>query len=399
MTGPGEVGPGETEAADGGTVGTDAGPGAEAGTDAGTDTGTGTEAPPRAAVREVDLDWRSVAWAMAALVGLVALTGLVGAAPRALTVLGVGTLLALGLDPLVTRAEGRLNGRRGAAVAVVVAGLALAAGSIFALLAPRALEQGRALGRDVDRVVRQINALPVVGDDLERAGAADAVDRWLRALPDRLEGDDTPIGDALIRVADGLLIGGLTVLVTVALLLDGPRLVRGVCRAIPADRRARARRIGRLAYDTVGRYVAGSLVVACVAGTATLVAGLLLQVPLTPMVAVWVAVFDLVPQIGGAAGGIPFVLLGLTRGAGTAAACAVFFVLYLQFENNVLSPLVVGRAVRLSPLATMTAALVGVSAGGVVGALMAVPVVAAAKVVYVEMRSPATAAAASAGTT
>jgi predicted PurR-regulated permease PerM len=61
-------------------------------------------------------------------------------------------------------------------------------------------------------------------------------------------------------------------------------------------------------------------------------------------------------------------------------------VLYLQFENNILSPLIVGRAVRLSPLATMTAALVGVSAGGVVGALLAVPVVAAAKVVYVELR-------------
>jgi predicted PurR-regulated permease PerM len=152
-------------------------------------------------------------------------------------------------------------------------------------------------------------------------------------------------------------------------------------------------RLGRLAYATVARYIAGSLLVAAVAGVATLVAGLLLRVPLTPLIAVWVAIFDLVPQIGGAAGGIPFVLLGLTRGAGTAAACAVFFILYLQFENHVLSPLIVGRAVKLSPPATMTAALVGVSAGGVVGALLAVPVVAAAKAVYVELRTPPAAAA------
>jgi predicted PurR-regulated permease PerM len=105
---------------------------------------------------------------------------------------------------------------------------------------------------------------------------------------------------------------------------------------------------------------------------------------------VWVALWDLVPQIGGAAGGIPFVLLGLTRGAGTAVACAVFFVLYLQLENHVIQPLVVGRAVKLSPPATMTAALVGVSAGGVVGALLAVPFVAAAKVVYTEVRPTTT---------
>jgi putative heme transporter len=170
-------------------------------------------------------------------------------------------------------------------------------------------------------------------------------------------------------------------------LLDGERLLRGGRRLVPAARREQADRIGRLAYSTVGRYAAGSLFVAVVAGAAVLVAGLVLRVPLTPLLAVWVAVFDLVPQIGGAVGGIPFVLLGLTRGAGTAVACAVFFVLYLQFENHVLSPLIVGRSVKLSPPATMAAALVGVSAGGVVGALLAVPVVAAAKAVYLELRA------------
>jgi predicted PurR-regulated permease PerM len=109
-------------------------------------------------------------------------------------------------------------------------------------------------------------------------------------------------------------------------------------------------------------------------------------VPLAPLLALWVAMFDLVPQIGGAAGGIPFVLLGFSRSATTGVICAVFFVLYLQFENHVLSPMVVGRSVKLSPPATMTAALVGVSAGGVVGALLAVPLVAAAKAAYVELR-------------
>ncbi|MGH9225241.1 MAG: AI-2E family transporter [Acidimicrobiales bacterium] len=337
-------------------------------------------------VREVDLDWHSVVWGMAAFVALVAATNLVRSAPRALTVLAVGTLLALGLDPLVTRVQRAIGDRRGAAVAIVMVGLLVGAGLIMALLAPRAIDQGRELGSDIDRVVGQLNELPVIGDDLERAGAAETVQRWVEDLPGRLQGDDTPIGGALVRLADGLLVAGFTVVVTIALLLDGPRLVRAVCRLVPVRHRGRAERVGRLAYATVGRYVAGSLVVACVAGTATLVAGLLLRVPLAPLVAVWVAIFDLVPQIGGAAGGIPFVLLGLTRGAGTAVACAVFFVLYLQFENNVLSPLIVGRAVSLSPLATMTAALVGVSAGGVVGALLAVPVVAAAKVVYLELR-------------
>jgi predicted PurR-regulated permease PerM len=138
----------------------------------------------------------------------------------------------------------------------------------------------------------------------------------------------------------------------------------------------------------VGKYVAGSLLVALVAGLCTLIAGLALGVPLTPLLAMWVMVWDLVPQIGGAMGGIPFVLFAFTQGAPTGLACAAFFVIYLQLENNVLQPLVVGQAVKLSPPATMTAALIGVSAGGVVGALLAIPLLGAAKAIYLELRPP-----------
>src|SRR5690606_31256054 len=91
-------------------------------------------------------------------------------------------------------------------------------------------------------------------------------------------------------------------------------------------------------------------------------------------------------QIGGAVGGIPFGVLSLTQGPAVGLACAVFFILYLQFENHLLSPLIVGRSVELSPPATMPAALVGVSAAGVVGALVSVPLLGAAKAIYMELR-------------
>lgn len=341
-------------------------------------------APP---VRVVDLDWRSVVVAMAGVVALVAVAAVVREAPRAVTVLAIGTLLALALSPLVSRAQAVL-GRRSPAVAVVLLGVTSLAVAGAVLLGPPAIEQARDLSHDVDRVARQVEDLPVVGDDLHRAGAADTIRRWVDDLPKRLSGDATPLQDAARRAADGLVAAAFTILVTVTLLLDGPRLLDRARLLLPPGRRAQAERLGDLAYQVVGRYVAGSVLVAAVAGLSVLTAGLVLGIPLTPLLALWVAIFDLVPQIGGAVGGIPFVLLALTEGAGTAVVAAIFFLLYLQFENHVLSPLVVGRAVRLSPPATMTAALVGVSAGGVVGALVAVPVVAAVKVAYVELRDP-----------
>jgi predicted PurR-regulated permease PerM len=346
--------------------------------------------PARPVVREVDLDWRSVLVALAAFVVLLAITGVVGAVPRTLAALAVGTILALALDPVVGKVSTRLGIGRAGAVAVVLAMAGVAVALLALLLVPPAIRQARDLGSELPEVVAELGNLPLVGDDLEEAGVPERVRESIEDLPDRLAGDTTPLERAARSAADGLLAAAVTMLFALTLLVDGHRLLRGARRLVPPAERPRADRVARLAYEVVGRYVAGSLTVAAVAGIAVLIAGLALGVPLTPLAAAWVAIWDLVPQIGGAAGGIPFVLLGLTQGVGTGVACAVFFILYLQLENHVLGPLLVGKAVKLSPPATMTAALVGVSAGGVVGALLAVPVVGAAKAVYLEARPPPT---------
>lgn len=337
-------------------------------------------------VRVVELDWRSVALVLAAFVALVALIALLQSAPRTVAALGVAVVLALGLDPMVEAVRRRLRLGRAPAVAAVVAGAASVVAVLGLLLLPPAVRQARDLGAELPSVVAELGSLPVVGDDLVDAGVPGQVERAVRDLPARLAGDTTPLEDAARSAADAVVAALVTGLLAVSLLVDGERLLRGARRLLPPAARPRAERAASLAYAVVGRYVAGSLMVAGVAGVAVLVAGLALGVPLTPLAAAWVTVWNLVPQIGGAAGGIPFVLLGLTQGVGTGLACAAFFVVYLQVENNVLGPLLVGQAVRLSPPATMTAALVGVSAGGVVGALLAVPLVGASKAVYLELR-------------
>lgn len=339
-------------------------------------------------VREVDLDWRTTLVLLAAFVVLLAVTGLVRAVPRTITALGVALVLALALDPAVTLVRRRLRLARPAAVSVVLAALVALFAVVGMLLVPPAVEQARDLGNEVPRVVDDLGDLPIIGDDLREADVPERLRRGIEELPERLAGDTAPLERTARRVADGLLSVSLMLLLAVCLLLDGPRLLDRLVRLVPAPRRARLQTVGRLSYRVVGHYVAGSLAVAGIAGLTVLGVGLVLGVPLTPLAAAWVALWDLVPQIGGAAGGIPFVLLGFSQGVATGMACAVFFVVYLQIENHVLGPLLVGQAVKLSPPATMIAALIGVSAGGVVGALVAVPVAGAAKAAYVELRPP-----------
>jgi predicted PurR-regulated permease PerM len=333
----------------------------------------------------VDLDWRSVAVFLAAFVALAAFNGLVRNATRSLTWIGLGTLLALALDPLVSR-QARARGGRRMAVATVLAGFLLALILLAGLFGPPAAREARDLSKDLPGVVADLETLPIIGHDLEKNHVSDKVERFLNDLPKRLSGDTTPIENAGRSLASGALAAIATILAAVTVLLDGERLVARMRRLVPARHRDTADRIGRLAYRSIGQYFAGSVLVAGVAGVAVTSVGLILGVPLAPLAGAWVAVFDLVPQIGGAVGGVPFVLLGLTHSATVGIACAIFFVLYLQFENNILSPLVVGKSVDLSPPATMTAALVGVSAAGVVGALVAVPLLGAAKAVYLELR-------------
>ena len=337
----------------------------------------------------VDLDWRSLAALAGAVAAVVVIAGAFRSMPRTLAALGVSVVLALGLDPLVSRLARRLAGARAAALAIVLGAVVALFAVVGLVLVPPAARQARDLGDDLPTVLQDLTNLPLVGDAIDDAGVPERLESTIRELPDRLLGDDTPLLRIGQRAADGLLAVTVTLLFLVTLLLDGERLALASRRLVPRRHRDRAHRLAEVTYRVVGKYVAGSLLVALVAGLCNLIAGLVLGVPLAPLLALWVMVWNLVPQIGGAMGGIPFVLFGFTQGAATGLACTAYFLVYQQLENNVLGPLLVGQAVKLSPPATMTAALVGVSAGGVVGALIAVPLLGAAKAIYLELRPPA----------
>jgi predicted PurR-regulated permease PerM len=334
----------------------------------------------------VDLDPRSILALLSSVAALVVLTGALRTVPRTLTATAIAALLALALNPVVVMVERRLGVRRAVAVMVTLGGLFTLFALVLTLLVPPAVRQARNLGDDLPHVISDLQRMPIVGRRLAEAKVPERVDAAIRALPKRLAGDTTPIEEAGRSVFDGLIAAFITLLLASALLADGERLLRGVRRVIPVPRRDEADRLARLAYDVVGRYVAGSISVAGLAGLVNLAAGLALGVPLAPLAALNVVLWNLVPQIGGLFGGLPFVVLGFTKGPTTGVACLIVFVVYMNIENHLIQPLLIGSAVKLSPPATMTAALIGVSAGGVVGALLVIPLVGATKAIYTEVR-------------
>lgn len=336
------------------------------------------------ALLQVELDWRSAALACAGVVALVAGFAVASATSRTLTYLVIGVLLALALDPLVDRIQEALGVRRGVAVATVLIGFFAAVGLVALLLGPETSRQARSLSEDLPEVVAQLNDLPVVGGTFERNDVPQKVENWINDLPETLAGPDANLGDRAESILSGLLAAMATGLVVVTLLLDGDRLVRASQRLTPPQHRERVDRAGRQFYEIVGRYFAGSLFVALLHGFYVLTVGLILGVPLAPLLGLWAAVASLIPQIGGFLAGAPFVLLGFTEGATTGVISLLAFVLYLNFENHILSPIIVGEAVDLSAPTTMVGAIVGASVAGVPGALVSVPLLGAAKAIYLE---------------
>ncbi len=186
----------------------------------------------------------------------------------------------------------------------------------------------------------------------------------------------------------------LTLFVTFFLLKDGERIWAWLTSFLGADARARTRGAGAAAWEVLTYYVRGTIAVAAihavVIGTTLWVMGVPLLAPL--VVLVFLAAF--VPLVGILVAGTIAVAVTLgTRGWVAALVLVVVFILENQLESHLLQPIVVGRMVRLHPLAIILALAVGGVVAGIAGAVVAVPTAAALvrAAPYLLGRKPATA--------
>ena len=329
----------------------------------------------------VDVDPRSGLVLVAAAALASAVWAIVTVAPDMVTRVFVGLLLGVALSPLVTAVQRRGAGR-GLAASVVAGGLALLFAAVVLVVGPAAVDQAGDFSDELPHTVRELYSWPVVGQRLERADAAGDVQRAIVELPARI--DDEVLADLGERLLGGIVSTIVVLITAVGVLTDGERIVRRVRAVVPPSRQDAADGVGRIVYESFGSYFAGSLLVAVLNGLMVLSLGLALGVPLAPVAGLWSVLTNFIPQIGGFLGGSFFVLLALTESPLTAVIAGAVFLAYQQFENNVIGPAVVGSAVNLTPPTTMLAALVGGAAAGVPGALVATPLVGAAKALYLD---------------
>lgn len=192
-----------------------------------------------------------------------------------------------------------------------------------------------------------------------------------------------------LSVADALSAVSVLTSVTVGLLLavvvlffflkDGKDIWAFLLQPLSTAHRTKAQRAGQEAVGTMGGYVRGIALVALADATGIAVVLFVLGVPLALPLAVIVFLSSFVPIVGATLSGAFAVLVTLvTNGPQDALIVAAAVVLVQQLDGNVLQPLIVGEAVSLHPLVVLTALTAGSVLAGLIGAVLAVPLVAVA---------------------
>ncbi|MEA2661411.1 MAG: hypothetical protein QOH08_983 [Chloroflexota bacterium] len=287
-------------------------------------------------------------------------------------VFALAAALTFAISPLIGRLENYMP--RTLAVLLVFVGL-IAALAAFAILVARPLTaEGQGLA---DRITEYADAVQgkrplVIGDQQLPAGVQEQIRAVVEAQAPDLAARSAGLVLALLAV---LVDVALVLVVTFYLLLDARRFRVLILRALEPPNRAGARRIFYETARVFGAYLRSQIIVALSLGALVTVALSIIGVPYAVLLGVFAGIAELIPMLGPFIGAVPALLIASTQPFPTVLVTAIAFVVIQQFESNVLVPRLTGNAVGLHPLAAMLALLAGFEAGGLVGALFAVPIV------------------------
>ncbi|NYF09010.1 putative PurR-regulated permease PerM [Leifsonia sp. AK011] len=195
-----------------------------------------------------------------------------------------------------------------------------------------------------------------------------------------------------VTVAGEILTGAvLTVVILFFFMKDGDRIWAFFLKPLSAPRRARGERIGKTAVTTLGGYVRGTAIIALVDSVGIGVGLAILGVPLALPLAVIVFIGAFIPLVGATAAGVLAALVALVANGPVIALIVIIIVIAVnQLEGNFLQPVVMAQSLSLHPLVILVALTAGTILGGIIGAVLSVPIAAVTWAIVKVWNAPST---------
>jgi predicted PurR-regulated permease PerM len=313
---------------------------------------------------------------------------------RDLLMLGlVGGFVALILNPLVVALQHWRIRRRGGAVAIVTFVALLAFLGLAVLFGYPLINGITHFAHALPGYVKQAqNGKGWIGHLFRKYH----VESWVKRNSSHLTSLASGLGKPALALGKGALSAILSLVAifsfVVLLLIEAPKIRRSLSKMVSRERAKRYRHIGRIISRSVSGYVLGDMLTSITAGVVVFITLLVVGVPYAFLWALWVALVDFLPTIGGALAGFPTVLFAFAHSLTAGLVTLIVFLVYTQVENHVLNPIVMSRTVKINPLLVFVAVLVGAYlgawvaglAGGFVAVLLAVPMAATIQVIVRE---------------
>jgi predicted PurR-regulated permease PerM len=313
---------------------------------------------------------RSVVALVVIVLGAMWATEMLGQAGRVLGWLTVACIGAALLHPVVSLIALRIP-RPAALILTLLLTLGTIGGLVYSGIGDVRAQADR-VEREAPRAAARIAKRDDwIGNAARSFDAERRITEFVDDLPTRLQGGDT--ATALRSAATRGVAFFATAMLTLFLLIHGPRLVNAGLRQIHDDeRRARIKRVAEGGYKRAWRYIVFTLGRALLAGTFAFAVGSAIDVPGQTVLAIWVAAWSVVPLVGVVTGSIPLVLLSVTVDFGQVPWVFAMFVGYQLAEAALLQRRIERVSVHVGPFVTLVAAFGGLEAYGVGGMFVAV---------------------------
>jgi predicted PurR-regulated permease PerM len=299
-----------------------------------------------------------------------------------LVLIGLALFIAAGLDPVVSWLTRRRMPRWAAVVVVLLALAGVIGGFIAAAIPPLAAQTSNL----ISELPHYAHVLQNHNSELGRLNAKYHIQQHLSHLlatrSSSLIGGVLGAGTLVL----GTLTSALVVIVLAVYFLAGMlQIKRFFYRLAPDSRRPRVILLGDNIFTKVGGFVLGNVVTSVIAGLGTYLWMLAFGIPYPILLGLFVALLDLIPVIGSTVGGAVVSVIALTVSLPVAIATVAFYIGYRLVEDYLLTPRIMGSTVKVPAVVSVVAVLVGGALLGIIGALVAIPVAAALRLLLEEV--------------
>jgi predicted PurR-regulated permease PerM len=329
-------------------------------------------------VHRIEISYRTIV-AVALTVGGIWLLNLL---LPILVVIVVALILVGTLNPAVGWLE-RHRVNRSLAIAIVFIGCGIVVVGAGLITIPSLFDQ----------VSQTINHLPEIQKSLARTLEAHRLTEPLANAIRTFKPEDrvkalnvTAALMASLGVVEVIGYVATSVVLAIYFIADGERTRGALYALFPRRFHVRLARVLLNLETIVGGYLRGQIITSVAIGIFTFALLAITRVPNALALAAFAALTDVIPFVGGLLATTPAVLVALTRGSAVTTIVLVAMIAYQEFESRVIVPRVYGQALRLSSAVVVIALLVGGKVGGIIGALLALPIAAALRMLIEELR-------------